>query len=80
VVRALLARKPPAVREHDAAVRAEAEAQAKAQMILTILRARGLELSREERERVLGCADPATLDRWAERAAVVGSAAEVLGS
>lgn len=75
VVRALLARQSPAVREHDARV----EARVKAEMVLTILRARGLEVSREERERVLGCTDPAILDRWAERAAVVGSAAAVFG-
>ncbi|WP_044986166.1 hypothetical protein [Sorangium cellulosum] len=52
--------------------------EAKAQAVLSVLEARGLEIPAEVRERVLESTDVAELDRWIRRAASVGDARELL--
>jgi flagellar biosynthesis/type III secretory pathway protein FliH len=52
----------------------------KATAILAVLAARGLPVSEEARARIADCRDDAVLDRWIGRAAVAGSAQEVLAS
>lgn len=47
--------------------------------MLTVLRARGISLSEEIRERILAQKDMELLQRWLEKAAVAASAAEVVG-
>jgi hypothetical protein len=54
--------------------RAEGEARAKADAIVAVLEARGIVLSMEMRDRVLGCTDVKTLELWIRRAATVASA------
>jgi Uma2 family endonuclease len=59
----------------------EAQAQltrAQAQAVLTVLRARGVVVPDADRERILAEADPASLERWLEKAAVAASLADVL--
>jgi hypothetical protein len=53
-------------------------AEGRAEAVLTFLEARGIAVSDEVRDRILGCREIATLDRWIARAAVAASAAEVL--
>jgi predicted transposase YdaD len=48
--------------------RAEGKAEGKAEYVLQVLRARGIDVPDAARERVLGCRDLATLDRWLVRA------------
>ncbi|WP_438034240.1 hypothetical protein [Sorangium sp. So ce204] len=54
--------------------------EAKAQAVLAVLEARGLEVPAEVRERVLTSTDLAELDRWIRRAASVGDARELLAT
>lgn len=58
--------------------KAEGKAEGQALSILAVLEARGLPVSATIRERVLGCADVATLDMWIRRAAVAPTAAAVV--
>jgi hypothetical protein len=51
--------------------------QEAARAVLTVLRARGLRVSKAARERILAQKDPERLERWLKKAAIVGSAAEV---
>jgi hypothetical protein len=53
---------------------AEGETEGKAQAVLLVLEGRGLLLSPEQREQILGCSDVATLNRWLKKAATVASA------
>lgn len=57
---------------------ARGRAAGKAEDVLTVLAARGLEIPDPIRARVLACADLATLDRWITRAVAVESAAAVI--
>ncbi len=57
--------------------RAEGEALGEARAVLLVLKARGLAVAEEVRQRVLACKDIAQLDRWAERAVTVNDAAEL---
>jgi hypothetical protein len=57
---------------------AQGVAQGEARAILTVLRARNVAVSDEARARVLACADLATLDRWAARAATAESVEEMM--
>jgi uncharacterized glyoxalase superfamily protein PhnB len=57
--------------------RAEGEALGEARAVLLVLKARGLAVSEESRQRMLTCQDIAQLDRWAERAATVTDVAEL---
>jgi hypothetical protein len=52
-------------------------AEGEARSIVRVLERRGLSVSPEQRERILACADIATLDRWLN-AAVTASSAEEL--
>jgi hypothetical protein len=55
--------------------RSFAEGQARA--IVRILERRGVPLSAEQRERILGCSDIATLEAWLDRVITAGSVEEV---
>jgi hypothetical protein len=59
---------------------AEGKAKGKQDALLTLLRARGLPLTRADEVRVRACTDTAKLDRWIERAATAASVREVLGA
>jgi hypothetical protein len=52
---------------------AEGKAEGEAKGVLLVLESRGLTLSESDRERILGCTDTATLERWLQRAALVDS-------
>jgi hypothetical protein len=58
--------------------RSEGRAEGRAEAIVQVLQARGLAIPEDVRERILACRDPATLDRWIARAALVPSATEVV--
>ncbi|WP_149257834.1 hypothetical protein [Actinomadura sp. K4S16] len=60
-----------------AAVKGEAKGLALA--VIRNLENRGIGVSQEERERVLGCTDTARLDAWLERSLTVQTAAEIFG-
>ena len=51
----------------------------KASAVLAVLEARGLEVSADERERILACSELATLDGWVRKAATVSSTGELFG-
>lgn len=53
---------------------AKGETEGKAQAVLLVLEGRGLLLSPEQREHILGCSDVATLNDWLRKAASVASA------
>ena len=53
-------------------------AEAAARAVLTVLRARSIELPEAARERILAEKDPERLERWLERAAVAASVADVI--
>ena len=57
--------------------RDEGRAEGEARAVLLVLKARGLAVAEEVRQRMLACKDIAQLDRWAERAATVNDAAEL---
>jgi hypothetical protein len=57
---------------------AQGEAKASARAVLTVLRARGIAVPEGARERILAEKDPARLERWLEKAAVVASVAEMI--
>ncbi len=59
--------------------RAEGRAEGRAQAVLTVLAARGVNVTAEERTRVLACADDATLDAWLTRAVAAKSARDIFG-
>jgi hypothetical protein len=73
VVEALAAKGNPALREREAA----AKAQGVAESILGVLEARGLAVSEDQRQEILGCQDLDRLHRWLRRAALASSADEV---
>jgi hypothetical protein len=77
VVRALEIQGEPAIQELKAAAEAQGEARGVARSILKILEARGIAVSSEQREEILGCTDLERLDRWLLRAGVASSADEV---
>jgi hypothetical protein len=54
--------------------------EGKAEAVLKFLHARGLRVPAQERARLLGCDDPATLDAWIVAAATAGSVADVLAA
>jgi glutamine synthetase len=59
--------------------RNEARAEAAARAVLTVLRARGIDVPEAARERILAQKDIECLQRWLEKAAVAASVAEVIG-
>jgi hypothetical protein len=68
-------------RKYTAIGRAEGEAKGKtegeAKAILRVLDKRGVTLTAEQRDRVLGCTDIATLEGWLDRALVATAAGEL---
>jgi predicted transposase YdaD len=58
--------------------RVEGRAEGLAEGVLRILAARGVRLDDESRHRILRCTDPATLDRWFERALRANTLSKVL--
>lgn len=48
----------------EARGRAEGEARGRAEALLTLLEARGLAVTDEQRARILACTDRASLERW----------------
>jgi hypothetical protein len=58
--------------------RAEGRAEEAARNLLTVLRARGIAVPEDIRERILTEKDVERLERWLEKAAVAGSVAEVI--
>ena len=52
-------------------------AEGKAESVLAVLEARGLEVSAEQRDRISACHDVAELDRWLRRAVTVATVAEL---
>jgi hypothetical protein len=60
--------------------RVEGRVEGHAEAILTILRARGLELSPAERELLLACKDLLQLEEWTRRALTAPSAAAVFST
>jgi hypothetical protein len=53
---------------------AEGEARGEAKALLAVLESRGLTLTPEQRERILGCKDTTELDRWLRCAAIIETA------
>jgi predicted transposase YdaD len=67
-------------RIHDQGIsegEAKGKAEGKAEDVLKLLDARHLAPSKEQRQRVTSCTDPAQLDVWFDRAITAGTAAEV---
>ncbi|TDD48071.1 hypothetical protein E1286_16065 [Nonomuraea terrae] len=58
---------------------AEGEVRGEAKSVLKLLEGRGVPVSEEARERVMGCQDPSVLDAWLLRAIQVESADELFG-
>jgi flagellar biosynthesis/type III secretory pathway protein FliH len=56
---------------------AKGMAEGEARSIVRVLERRGLSVSPEQRERILACADIATLDRWLNAAVTAASAEEL---
>jgi hypothetical protein len=60
--------------------KAEVRAEGKAEAILTVLKARGFQVSDSVRQQVLGCKDPSILERWLAKAVTATSDAEVIAA
>ncbi len=58
---------------------AEGRAEGRAEDVLFVLRARGIEVTDAVRERVVGCTDPDVLQGWLGRALTVERAQEIFG-
>jgi len=52
----------------------------KAEAVLRVLEARGLAVDDDSRQRILGCQDPARLDRWLTASVTCASTGELLAS
>jgi hypothetical protein len=61
-----------------ASARALGRAEEAVRAVLTVLRARGIDLPKAAHDRILAQKDPERLERWLEKAAVAASVAEVL--
>jgi hypothetical protein len=61
-----------------AKMRNEGKVEAEASVLLRILGSRGLEISEDDRNRILACTDLTTLDRWIDRAMNATTVAEIL--
>ena len=77
VAEALAAKGNPVIQEREAEARARGRAEGIAESILQLLEARGLAVSAERKQEILGCSDPDRLNRWLLRAMSVSSADEV---
>jgi len=77
VAEALLAKGNPVLRKREAEAETKGETRGKAEGILEILAARGLDVSLAQRQEILGCRDLNRLSIWLRRAAVAYSAGEI---
>ncbi len=66
-------------RKYVAQGRAEGRAEGRAQAVLTVLRARSIEVGSEAEQRILACTDIAELDAWIGRVATVQSVEDLFG-
>lgn len=57
-----------------------AAGRGRAEAVLEILRLRGLSVTEEQRERILGCKDLAVLGRWLARAVTAAATDEVFSA
>jgi hypothetical protein len=55
----------------------QGRAEGEAKMLLRVLAARGLAVTDDVRERVVGCTDTGRLETWADRAVTASSITEV---
>jgi Uma2 family endonuclease len=78
MARALLAKRNPVLEAALAAREARARTVGKAEAILAVLAARGIEPSGQQRERILATTDAAALDAWLARVADCASVVELL--
>ncbi len=78
VAEALIAKGNPVILGREAKARSEGRVEAGAEAILKVLAARSITVSEAQRQEILQCADPARLDRWLLRSAVVSSTGEVM--
>lgn len=65
------------MRKGHADGKAEGHADGKAEALSVVLRARRIELTREQSARIESCRDHAQLERWLERASVASDATEI---
>ena len=66
-------------RKYTALGRLEGRLEGEAAAILRVLARRGLVVGDEQRDRILACADLATLETWLDRAIVATSVDDVFG-
>ena len=64
-------------REREAAARARGHAEGIAESVLQILETRGITVSSEQKQEILGCSDPARLNRWLLKAVSAPTVEEV---
>jgi hypothetical protein len=69
----------PFAKEHFGRGLAEGKAEGEANAIMLVLRARGLQVTAEQQDRITGCTDLDQLSQWVARAAVVETTAELFG-
>ncbi len=74
VAEALAAKGNPVLQEREAVAEARGEVRGVARSILGFLEARGIAVSEERRQEILGCQDLDRLNRWLHRAALASSA------
>ncbi|HEY0556445.1 MAG TPA: hypothetical protein VGG20_19480 [Thermoanaerobaculia bacterium] len=77
VVRALAAKGNPVLRQRESEAEARGKAEGRASATLRVLESRGIAVSPEQRQEILGCRDLDRLDRWLSRAALVSSTEEI---
>lgn len=65
------------MRKGHADGKAEGHADGKAEALSVVLRARRIELTREQSARIESCRDHAQLERWLERALLASDATEI---
>lgn len=66
--------------EGEAKGEAKGRAEGRAEAVLVLLGHRGIEVSEEDRERIVGCGDPDVLDLWLTRVLTATSTAEVFAA
>ena len=72
------ARQARGIAEGEARGAIRGKAEGKAEAVLSVLKARGIDVDEAACERILACTDSATLDRWIARAATASSMEEVI--
>jgi Uma2 family endonuclease len=77
VARALHAKDNPVLADIRAEGRAEGHARGRAESVIAVLEARGLEVPADLRARILACTDLGRLDRWLVRAMTAAAAEDI---